>query len=223
MHDHIVKATKEHAFAAGKLFAEAASTLSEQRAARRASMADRVRIAADLAMGEPGESWILWCELNDESAAIAKAIPGAVEVRGSMSAEDKEKALVGFASGAIRVLVTKPSIAGFGLNWQHCARVGFVGISHSFEQWYQAIRRCWRFGQKREVHCHVITSELEGDVLANLRRKEADARKLAEEMRRYTAAIVRENVRGAERESDAYEPKVPMTIPAWVKSDRSKP
>ena len=223
MHDHIVKATKEHAFAAGKLFAEAASTLSEQRAARRASMADRVRIAADLAMGEPGESWILWCELNDESAAIAKAIPGAVEVRGSMSAEDKEKALVGFASGATRVLVTKPSIAGFGLNWQHCARVGFVGISHSFEQWYQAIRRCWRFGQKREVHCHVITSELEGDVLANLRRKEADARKLAEEMRRYTAAIVRENVRGAERESDAYEPKVPMTIPAWVKSDRSKP
>jgi superfamily II DNA or RNA helicase len=222
MHDHVVRATREQAMASGKLFADPASTLSEQRAARRASMADRVSIAANLAAAEPDESWIFWCELNDESEALAEAIQGAIEVRGNMSREEKEDALLYFATGRSRVLVSKPSICGFGLNWQHCARAAFVGVSHSFEQWYQAIRRNWRYGQKREVHCHVITSELEGDVLANLRRKEADASKLAEEMRRYTAAIVRENVRGAERESDAYEPTVEMTIPEWVKSDRSR-
>jgi len=222
MHDHIVRATREQAMAAGKLFAEPASTLTEQRAARRASMIERVKIAAALAADEPTEPWIFWCELNDESAALAKAIPGAVEVRGSMTAEQKEDALRKFTGGDIRVLVSKPSICGFGLNLQHCARSAFVGVSHSFEQWYQAIRRNWRFGQTREVHCHVITSELEGDVLANLRRKEEDARKLAEEMRRYTAAIVRKNVRGSERESDAYEPSVDMMIPAWVRSDRSR-
>jgi superfamily II DNA or RNA helicase len=222
MHDHIVRATRHQAMASGKLFAEPASTLTEQRAARRASMSERVSIAASLAAAEPGEPWIFWCELNDESEALAKAIPDAVEVRGSMSREEKEDALLYFATGRTRVLVSKPSICGFGLNWQHCARAAFVGVSHSFEQWYQAVRRNWRFGQRREVHCHVITSELEGDVLANLRRKEADARKLAEEMRRYTAAIVRENVRGAERESDAYEPTVIMKIPKWIKSDRSR-
>lgn len=221
MHDHIVKATCEQAMASGKLFAEPASTLIEQRSARKASMSERVAIAASLAAAEPTEPWIFWCELNDESNALAKAIPGAVEVRGSMSREEKEAAIFGFIGGKHRAIVSKGSIMGFGLNLQHCARAAFVGVSHSFEQWYQAIRRNWRFGQTREVHCHIITSELEGDVLTNLRRKEADARKLAEEMRRYTAAIVRENVKGSERESDAYEPTVDMTIPAWIKSDRS--
>jgi hypothetical protein len=220
MHEHIVPATAEQAKAQGKLFAEPASTLQDQRSARRASMSDRVAIARDLVMGEPSEPWIVWCELNDESAALARSIPDAVEVKGSMKPDDKEWALTGFANGRHRVLVTKPKIAGFGLNWQHCARIVFVGVSHSFEQWYQAIRRNWRFGQKRPVECHIITSELEGAVLANLRRKEADARQLAEEMRRYTAAIVQENIRGAERESDAYDPQVQMVIPAWVRTER---
>jgi hypothetical protein len=183
-------------------------------------MSDRVRIAADLVAKEPDEPWLFWCELNDEAEALAKAIPGAVNVYGAMKPDDKEWQLSGFALGRVKHMVTKCKIAGFGLNWQHCARVGFVGVSHSFEGWYQAIRRCWRFGQKREVHCHVITSELEGKVLENLRRKEGEARELAEEMRRYTAAIVQENVRGAQRESDVYEPTVAMSFPAWLRSDR---
>lgn len=244
MHEHIVRATVEQAHATGMLFAEAASTLQEQRVARRATMADRVAIAARLVARDPDEPWIVWCELNDESDALTRAIPGAVEVRGSDSREAKENAArwfigetacpcgredrvdgpmcgCGRAVTSRRVLVSKSSIFGWGLNWQHCARVCFVGVSHSFEQWYQAIRRCWRFGQRRVVTCHVVSSELEGAVLDNLRRKEADASRLAEEMRRYTSAMVSEAVRGAERERDAYEPNVKMTTPRWVKSDRS--
>lgn len=222
LHHHVVPASAAQAAAQGLLFAVQARTLSEQRAARKASMGDRVRIAAEVISAEPSESWIVWCELNAESEALADVL-GAVEVRGSMSPEEKRKALIGFARGDIRVLVTKPSIAGFGMNWQHCARSAFVGVSHSFEQWYQAQRRNWRFGQRREVHSHIITAELEGAVLDNLKRKEADAAKLAEEMRRYTAAIVRENVRGAERETTIYNPSLELTVPAWVRTGPDAP
>ena len=219
MHQITVAATADQARSQGKLFAEAAHGLNEQRAARRSTLTDRVALAAAEVAKEPDEPWVVWCELNDESEALAKAIPGAVEVRGSMTAEQKADALAKFARGEIRVLITKASVAGQGLNWQHCARIVYVGVSHSFEQWYQSIRRCWRFGQKRIVKCIVITSELEGEVLANLRRKEADAAKLAEEMRRYTSAIVSENVRGAEREQTAYEPTVEMVVPAWLRTE----
>jgi hypothetical protein len=219
MHEHIVPATQEQAHAQGFLFAKAAAGLTEQRQARKASMSDRVNLAIDIVAAEPSEAWVVWCELNDESDALADGISGAVEVRGSQKDDVKEALLTGFASGVHRIIVTKPSIAGFGLNWQHSARVVFVGITHSFEQFYQAVRRQWRFGQTRPVECHIITSEIEGSVLASLRRKEADAAKLAEEMRRYTAAIVSENIRSADREQDSYEPTVPMTIPPWLTSE----
>ena len=218
MHQHAVPATREQAAEQGMLFAEQAKTLSEQRSARRASMPDRVRLAAGVVAEEPAESWIVWCEMNAESAALAATIPGAVEITGSMSIDMKRQRLHDFAHGKIRVLVTKPSIAGHGMNWQHAARMMFVGVSHSFEQWYQAVRREWRFGQTREVHCHIVVAELEGAVLDNLRRKESDAAKLAEEMRRHASAMVRENVRGAERETDGYDPTVPMMVPSWVRT-----
>jgi hypothetical protein len=220
MFDHVVKATEEQARSQGRLFAEAAVTLADQRTARRATMGERVRIAADLFAAEPDEAWTFWCELNAEAEALAEAIgERAINVYGSMKPDDKEWALSGFSQGQHKVMVTKCKIAGFGLNWQHCARVGFVGVSHSFEAWYQAIRRSWRFGQNRPVKCHVITSELEGAVLENLRRKEVDARNLSEEMRRYTSAIVSDNVRGAERETTNYEPRVAMTFPAWLRTE----
>ena len=114
--------------------------------------------------------------------ALTAAIPGAVEMRGSDSPDIKEKRLRRFADGRIRVLVTKPTIAGFGLNWQHCANMAFVGLSDSWEAYYQAVRRCWRFGQKRPVNVHVITADIEGAVVANIKRKEADAAAMAEEM-----------------------------------------
>ena len=124
---------------------------------------------------EPGEPWVLWCGLNSEADALANLIPGAVNVHGSMSPEDKAAALLGFADGDFRVLVTKPSLASFGLNWQHCAHMAFVGLSDSYEQYYQAIRRCYRYGQTRVVHAHVVLSDLEGQIAANIRRKETEA------------------------------------------------
>lgn len=116
--------------------------------------------------------WIIWCNTNYEADCLTAAIPGAVELRGNETIEQKERKLAGFTDGTIRVLITKPSMAGFGLNWQHCANVAFVGLSYSYEQFYQAIRRCWRFGQPREVQCHVILGEGEIPILNAVKVKE---------------------------------------------------
>jgi hypothetical protein len=161
-----------------QLFATGLGGVGGRARIRRATMAARCERAAELITAEPDEPWIAWCGLNDEARAIAKAIPGAVNVEGSWSPEDKAAAFLGFADGTIRVLVTKPSIAAFGLNWQHCARMAFVGLSDSYESYYQAIRRCWRYGQGRPVTVHIILSELESQIAANVRRKESEAGQL---------------------------------------------
>lgn len=158
----------------GYLFPIVANTLDERRQARRDSLSERVEVAAKLA-NESTDPWVVWCDLNCESTALRKAIPGAVEVTGSDSNEHKEDAMLGFSSGKYRVLVSKPSIAGHGMNWQHCHNVAFVGLSDSYENYYQAIRRCWRFGQTRDVDVHIVTSELEGNVVKNIARKERQA------------------------------------------------
>ncbi len=170
-----------------RLFAVEARTLDERRTARLASTDDRVAACAQAVALEPDEPWIIWCDYNRESEALTKAIPGAVEVRGPDSPEKKEQALLDFAAGKIRVLVTKPTICGFGLNWQHCARVAFVGLSDSYEQWYQAIRRCWRFGQERPVEVFVFASEAERVVIDNVQRKAKEAERMMEEIVRYLA------------------------------------
>jgi len=157
-----------------QLFVVEAQSLEERRAVKRASLGERVEACAELVNGS-SEPWVIWCNLNDESAALAKSIDGAVEIVGSDEPEHKESAMLGFSSGDIRVLVTKPSIAGFGMNWQHCHNVAFVGLSDSYEQFYQALRRCWRFGQKNPVDCHVITARAEGAIVRNIKRKEAQA------------------------------------------------
>lgn len=163
----------------GQLFAMEAQTLQERRWARRASLADRVAAAAKLA-NESGEQWLLWCDLNAESETIAKAIPDAVEVTGSDSNAHKETSALRFARGEIRVLVSKPSIFGFGMNWQNCRNVVFVGLSDSYEAMYQAIRRCWRFGQLQEVNVYVITADTEGAVVKNIERKEKQSMEMFE-------------------------------------------
>jgi DNA modification methylase/superfamily II DNA or RNA helicase len=177
----------ERVAAEGQLFALDAHTLEERRHARLASTEDRVAACAATIASEPVEPWIVWCDYNRESEALAKAIPDAVEIRGSDSPEKKEQALLDFSEGRIRVLVTKPSIAGFGLNWQHCARVAFVGLSDSYEQWYQAIRRCWRFGQERPVQVHVFASKAERVVIENVQRKSKEAERMMEQIVRYLA------------------------------------
>lgn len=200
---------------AGQLFAMEASTLSERRDARRKSVDARVAECAKLA-NETHGAWVVWCDLNAESEMLTDAIDGAIEVRGSQSLDEKEAALEAFRHGEARVIVTKPSIAGFGLNWQHCAHMAFVGVTDSYESYYQAVRRCWRFGQTRPVHVHVFASDLEGAVVANLERKEKAAAEMAAETVSFTAAAVRRNIVGSQRSTNAYDDRTKMELPSFV-------
>ena len=196
------------------LFPIEARTMSERLSVRRDTIEDRVAEAAALTPSDRPFVW--WCHLNKESEALVKAIPDAVEVRGSDSEATKEKKLVDFTEGRIRVFVTKPSICGFGMNWQHCADTGFVGLSDSFEQVYQAIRRFWRFGQSQEVNVHFIAAETEGAVVANIRRKEIDAERMSAAMVGYTADLTSEMIRGMERDVPTYAPRMKMQLPVWA-------
>lgn len=195
-----------------------AKTLSERQRARRETVEQRVAACAELVNATDGP-FLVWCDLNIESELLTAAIPGAVEVKGSDKPAHKEKAMLDFAAGKIRVLVTKPSIAGFGLNWQHCADMAFVGLSDSFEQVFQAIRRCYRFGQTQPVNVHMITSSLEGATAENIKRKEADFRKMVAEMVQYTKEITSESIRSTERDVTEYDAKVPIILPSWLRSE----
>lgn len=163
-----------------QLFATDLGGVGGRAAVRKQTLQARCEKAAELVAAEPDEPWLLWCGLNDEAETLARLIPGAVNVHGGWSPEDKADALLGFADGRIRVLITKPSIAAFGLNWQHCARMAFVGLSDSYEAYYQAIRRCYRYGQTRVVHAHVVLSDLESVIAANIARKEREASSITE-------------------------------------------
>lgn len=201
----------------GMLFAMEAQTLSERRDARRLSISDRVTDCASIVNADR-EPWIVWCDLNAEADALRKDIPDAVEIRGSDDADTKEQRLLDFAAGRIRVLVTKPSIAGFGLNWQHCARMAFVGVTDSFESYYQAVRRCWRFGQKRDVHVHVFASSGEGAVVANLKRKERDALSMAESLSAETRDAVMAEVTGLVRQTNTYNAERQVKVPSFLRA-----
>jgi predicted nucleic acid-binding protein len=164
----------------GLLFDLPAHTLEEQRDERRRTIQERCEKAAEIA-NITKDSVVAWCNLNDESELLRHLITDSVEVSGSDSDEKKEEAFQAFESGEVRVMITKPTIGGFGLNWQHCARQTFFP-SHSFEQWYQAIRRSWRFGQTRKVQVDVITTEGESRVLSNLERKAKAADKMFDQL-----------------------------------------
>jgi len=197
------------------LFAETVQTLNERRAARRNSMGDRVRAAADIA-NSTNEQILVWCDLNAESEALTAAINGAVEVRGSQTPEYKEQAMNGFTDGTNRVLVSKPSIAGWGMNWQQCNTMIFVGLSDSFEAYYQAMRRCWRFGQTRPVTVYIIISEAEGCVKQNIERKQADAQRMTQELVKFTKDILAAEIQHTVRMSESYITTERMVIPAWI-------
>ena len=186
-----------------RLFAVAADGLLDQQRARKASIDQRVSVIADM-VNASDEPWVVWCDLNDESAALAFAIPDAVEVTGSDTPEHKVDALLGFSEGRYRVIVSKTSICGFGMNWQHCARVAFCGLSHSYEQFYQATRRCWRFGQTRPVDVHIVVSDMEASIVENVMRKEGDAVKMAEGMIEHTQKITTAEIHGTIRDVSEY-------------------
>jgi superfamily II DNA or RNA helicase len=211
MHEHVIRVEKA---TEGHLFALEAATLQERIAARRESVADRVTECAAI-VNASAEPWVVWCNLNTESEALRRAIPDSIEVRGSQSAEEKERLLQDFTEGRARVIVTKPSIAGFGLNWQHCPNMAFVGLSDSWEQFYQAVRRCWRFGQPRPVNVHLIVADTEGAVLKNIKDKDAAAGVMAASIVDHMRAEMRANITGTVRTMNEYERET-ASGPNWT-------
>jgi superfamily II DNA or RNA helicase len=167
----------------GFLFSMPAIGLSEQREERKRTLEQRCGMVAGLANEHSGPM-VCWCHLNDEGDLLSNLIGDSVQVAGSDKDDAKEEKFRAFESGEVRVMVTKPTIAGFGLNWQHCSHQTFFP-SHSFEQWYQAIRRCWRFGQTKPVTIDVVTSEGEQRVLANLQKKSQAADEMFERLTKH--------------------------------------
>lgn len=200
------------------MFAPVGKTLLERRSARRNSLDDRVARAAEIANGT-GEQVLVWCDLNAESKALTKAIRDAVEVEGTMPLEMKEAGIVGFLNGDHRVLVSKPSIAGFGINAQNAHIEIFVGLSDSFEQYYQAVRRCWRYGQTEPVDVYIIISDAEGAVKANISRKQADAERMTGELIEFTKEFLKNDLRHTSRDVDEYYAFEDMEVPVWLKTE----
>lgn len=198
----------------GRMFVEKLRGVTERAAVRRQTVDARTAAAVDL-IRDDRQPWIAWCGLNDESSAIAEALGDeAVEVTGPMSPEEKAERLEAFVDGRYRVLVTKPSIAGFGMNFQHCARMAFVGLSDSYEQYYQAIRRCWRFGQVQPVEAHVVLSEPERTVFDNVLRKEREAEEMAAELVKHVTAYEVAEIDGRPASGFTYRPRE-ESGPGW--------
>lgn len=166
----------------GQLFAADLGGVGGRARVRKETLEDRVNRCVELVGREPGEQWVVWAGLNGESDLLARLIPGSVNVKGAMSPEEKAQAFLDFADGKTRVLVTKGSMASFGLNWQNCARMVFCGLNDSWESYYQSIRRCYRFGQRRVVDVHVVVSDLEREIAENITRKERQATGLSDEL-----------------------------------------
>jgi len=215
MHEHITDVDEP---TEGFLFAMEASTLADRIKARRSTVDERVAEAVKIINEKAGEPWIIWCNLNDEQSALEKALGDRVlSVHGSLTPDEKEWRIVKWLDGDKPYFLSKPSVAGFGLNFQRCNNMIFVGISDSYEAFYQAVRRCWRFGQTKPVNCHIVAAETEGAVLSNIKRKEVDATKMAENMVKHMADINIRALRGAAtRKNTAYEPKIEMILPKWL-------
>jgi hypothetical protein len=211
IHEHIIPFNGKK----DTLFVEPAATLSERRQARKESLNERADLAAEL-INNSNDTWLVWCNMNDESAALKARIQGAVEVKGSDSSEHKEKSMLDFQTDQIKCLITKPSIAGFGMNWQNCHNMAFVGLSDSYEQYYQAVRRCWRFGQEKSVNAHIITGEREGAVVANIKRKERDMQAMFQGMIGNMANLTKQELTHSSKQTTAYNPAVNMTLPKFL-------
>lgn len=210
-HEHLVSSQYGE-----DMFTSIAQSLTERRQAKKETLEQRVAKVAEIVASEPDEPWLIWCHTNDEADLLKRATPESVEIRGSDSIERKEQAINGFLDGSVRILITKPSIAGMGLNLQHCARMAFVGLDDSFEQMYQAVRRCWRFGQVREVHSHIVSAESLGAIKQNVERKERQMEEMQASMVEHMASMMHRDAQSAGIEKNEYNPTVDMVIPDWV-------
>lgn len=189
-------------------------TLTERRRARKDSLQLRCEQAAEL-VNNSDEQWLVWCDLNDESHKLHELITDSVEVQGSDKDTHKSSSMLNFSKGEVKCLVTKPKIAGFGMNWQNCHNMIFTGLSDSYEQFYQALRRCWRFGQENPVNVYIIISAKEGCVKENIERKQTDFLKMQSEMTELTKEITKKELRSTCRISTPYEPHIKMELPKW--------
>lgn len=213
-HEHVVDPPHKPA-KPGFLFDTSGISATTMHAEKRDSAPERAAKVAELVNADKSTPWIVWCDTDYEADELAKRIPDGIEVRGSMKESLKEGNLHRFATGQARVIITKPTIAGFGANWQHCCHVAFVGLSYSYEQLYQAIRRSWRFGQTKPVHQHIVTTPVEHAMYRAIRRKAADHDRMIagmiEAMKRQTLHEIK-----GERERDRYLPTAKMVIPDWL-------
>lgn len=197
----------------GQLFASPELSATGIHAVKKESVEHRAAKVAEMASASD-EPWLIWCDTDLEADHLARLIPDAVEVRGSDKIEHKEAALLGFADGSIRVLITKPSIAGFGMNWQHCNNMAFVGLTYSYESFYQSVRRCWRFGQTKPVNAHLVMTHAEAAIWRNIAGKadshDAMKREMREAMHRNAGIHIEQRA--------AYTPQKLSNLPQWLRS-----
>lgn len=194
-----------------RLFRQPDVSATSIHAEKRLTSDARSDLVAGIVAAEPDEPWIVWVDTDYDADAIMARIPSAVEVRGNMHPDMKEERLMSFVNGTTRILVTKPSIAGMGLNLQHCARMAFTGLSFSFESYHQAVRRCWRFGQKRPVHVHVTMADTERAIIEAIQRKQGNFDDMNAEMR---AAMMRAHNRQIARHP--YLPRTRVQLPGFL-------
>lgn len=199
-----------------EMFVRAAETLSERREARKESMGDRTDKAKELTEQDSAQ-WLLWVDYNDESAMLHKKIVGSVEVKGSDEPEFKAQSSTDFADGNIRCLVSKPSIFGFGSNFQSCHNMIFCGLSDSYERFYQAVRRCWRFGQEHEVNVYIILSEKEANVLENIKKKQAQMDEMQKQMTALMKDVTLSEINHTTRIATSYNPTIEFELPQFLK------
>lgn len=200
----------------GQLLPSVAKDLQERREARKDSLVDRVNKVGDLI--KCMDSCLVWVDYNDESSLIHKKC-GIVEVKGSDSDKHKEDSMLGFANGDIKFLVSKSSICGFGMNFQKCHNMIFCGISDSYERFYQAVRRCYRFGQEKEVNVYVIISQRELSVLNNIQKKQAQHERMSQEMVSRTSEILKNEIHSTMKITEDYIADKVVKIPKWLKSE----
>lgn len=208
---NLIEHITESAPKEGELIAMRAETLSERREARKESMKDRIEEARRL-VESSSDNWLVWCDYNVESETLHKTITESVEVQGKDSPEYKAETALNFADGKIKALISKPSIYGFGMNFQNCHEVIFCGISDSYEQFYQAVRRCWRYGQTHAVNVHIILSEAELNVLENIKKKQAQMDELQENMVGLMHDVTMSEIKHTTRITTDYKPSKDFTF-----------
>ena len=205
----------------GAEISEEVLSLTERRNARRDSLELRCKAAAGL-VNKSDEQWLVWCDLNSEADMLNELINDSINVQGSDKPDFKVKAMSDFASGKLKCLITKPKIAGYGMNWQNCHNMIFVGLSDSFEAYYQSIRRCWRFGQNNKVNAYIVISSKEGAVKQNIERKQADNEKFKKELVSLTRDITARELKSTCRITAPYNPENVMKLPEWEEFKNAK-